>query len=128
MINSTGRRTTHACSYVGGLWPVSHIIEQSLFHSFSATSVTATQFKNDTHTEKSFFFHLLLSLLILSFLSLSSFPLFLVFLSQICPWSMSPLFHNHDALDIFGTQLLNCLAHIWYYNTCMKIICCDMPR
>lgn len=42
-----GRKaSTHACSYVGGLWPVSHIIEQSPCHSSSDIPVAVTPFKN----------------------------------------------------------------------------------
>lgn len=93
IINSSA--ATHARSYVRGLWPVSHIIEQSLCHSSSCYCCVWYSRLKITIKEILCFilFCPFFFLLPLSFSSPSSVLLFvsLCSFSQICPWSPSSI-------------------------------------
>lgn len=109
------KAATHARSYVRGLWPVSHIIEQSLRHSSSAIPVAVALFKNYKKKKKSCVFPLLSLFSCCHFhlppLSCSLFPLFL---SQICPWSPSPIIPSSWCIVcLWQPTILMRLPHSW---------------
>lgn len=100
------KAATHARSYVRGLWPVSHIIEQSLRHSSSAIPVAVALFKNYKKKKKILFF---------LFCPFSPAVIFIFLLCPalcfLCSSFRSVLGHHlllflhHDALYVFGNQL-----------------------
>lgn len=121
-----------ARSRVRGLWPVIHIIEQSLHHSSSASLVAISLFKIDK--KKSCVLSSFVPFLLLSFSSSSSVPLFVCSIPS--PRSVLghrlPLFLHHDALCINGNQIFKCVfladEHILYCEHLIKRPCFDMSR
>lgn len=110
IINSSLKKAaTHERSCVRGLWPVSHIMEQSLRHSSSAM----TAFKKTTATKKKCkknpaFYPPFVPFLPLSLSSSSSVLLFVSSASSLRSvlGHHLPLFLHHDALcHVFGSRL-----------------------
>lgn len=108
--NRTEIKVTEECaararSHVRGLWPVSHIIEQSVRHSSSAVPVALSPVKN--YQKESCVLSSFVPFLLLSFSSSSSVPLFVcsVLPLRSVLGHRLPLFLHHDALYICGSQL-----------------------
>lgn len=102
------KAATRARSHVRGLWPVIHIIEQSLRQSSSASPVAVSLFKID---KKSCVLSSFVPFLLLSFSSSSSVPLFVCSFPSLRSvlGHRLPLVLHHDALCINGNQIFKCV-------------------